>query len=173
MIQVQDIKQNTNIIDIALRLGLEVIGNKSRCFHPESHANGDRTPSLSFSPSRGIFKCFGCGIGGDVFSLVQQAKECSFPEAYYFITGERIAPRPGGIDRSISNEGIDNICNFIYRNEPVPETYPCNECLVLFEKTRTEMDDDFVTRVVKCEKCGTKSRIGFHNGDLFDYRRLP
>ena len=171
--KIQDIKQNTNIIEIATRLGLEVRGNKSRCFHPENHANGDRTPSLSFSPSRGIFKCFGCGIGGDVFNLVQQAKECSFPEAYCFITGERIAPRRGGIDRSISNEGIDNICNFIYRNKPASETYPCHECLGLFEYTKIEINADFVTRVVKCAKCGTKSRLDFRNGDIFEYRRLP
>ena len=74
MKSIQDVKHNTNIIDIALKLGMEVRGNKCRCFHPENHANGDRTPSLSFSPSRGVFKCFGCGIGGDVFSLVQQVR---------------------------------------------------------------------------------------------------
>ncbi len=172
MLKIEDVKQNTNIIDIALRLGLEVRGNKSRCFHPENHANGDRTPSLSFSPSRGIFRCFGCGIGGDVFNLVQQSKECSFPEAYCFITGEKFAPRRGGIDRSINSEGIDNICNFIYRNKPVPETYPCHECLDLFENTKIEIDVDFITRVVKCSNCNTKSRLEFRNSALFEYRRL-
>ncbi len=170
--ETQDIKQNTNIIDIAVRLGLEVRGNRSRCFHPENHANGDRTPSLSFSPSRGIFKCFGCGIGGDVFALVQRVKGCGFPEAYCFITGEKFAPRRGGIDHNLSSEDIDNICNFIYRNKPVPETYPCEECRDLFENTRMEIDDDFITRVVKCSKCNTKSRLDFRNGELFEYRRL-
>ena len=173
MMQIQDVKQNTNIIDIALRLGLEVRSNKSRCFHPENHANGDRTPSLSFSPSRGVFKCFGCGIGGDVFNLVQQVKACKFPEAYCFITGEEFAPRRGGIDRTISDEDADNVCNFIYRNKPVPENYPCNECLDLFETTKIEIDVDFITSIVKCAKCGTKSRLDFRNGDIFEYRRLP
>ena len=173
MIKIQDVKQNTNIIDIAQKLGMEVRGNKSRCFHPENHTNGDRTPSLSFSPSRGIFKCFGCGITGDVFSLVQQVKGCKFPEAYCFITGEKFAPRRGGIDKSINNEDVDNICNFIYRNKHVPETYPCNECLGLFENTRITIDVDFITRVVKCVRCGTKSRLDFRNGDIFEYRRLP
>jgi hypothetical protein len=105
--------------------------------------------------------------------LVQQAKECSFPEAYYFITGERISPRRGGIDRSISNEGIDNVCNFIYRNKPVLETYPCNECLDLFRNAKIKSDVDFITSIVKCAKCGTKSRLDFRNGELFEYRRLP
>jgi hypothetical protein len=170
--KIQVIKQNTNIIEIAIRLGLDVRSNKSRCFHPENHANGDRTPSLSFSPSRGIYKCFGCGIGGDVFSLVQQAKECSFPEAYCFITGEKFTPRRGGIDKSINSEDVDNICNFIYRNKPVPEVYPCDECLRLFENTRKATDVYFITRVVKCTKCGAKSRLDFRNGDIFEYRRL-
>ncbi len=168
----QNVKLNYNIIDVAMNLGLEIRSNKSRCFHPENHANGDRTPSLSFSPSRGIYKCFGCGIGGDVFTLVQQVKGCSFPEAYCFITGEKFAPRRGGIDKSISSEEIDNICNFIYRNKLVPETYPCDECLDLFENTKIAIDDDFITRVVKCAKCGTKSRLDYCNGDIFEYRRL-
>ncbi len=169
---IQKVKQNVNIIDIAIRLGLEVGGNRSRCFHPENHANGDRTPSLSFSPSRGIFKCFGCGIGGDVFTLVQQVKGFNFSKAYCFITGEKFAPRRGGIDRSINNEDVDNICNFIYRNEPIPEDYPCNGCLDLFENVKLEINADFITRVVKCSNCNTKSRLDFRNGELFEYRRL-
>jgi hypothetical protein len=169
---IQAVKRNTNILDIATRLGLEVRGNKSRCFHPENHANGDRTPSLSFSPAQGIFKCFGCGIGGDVFTLIQQVKGFNFSEAYCFITGEKFAPRRGGIDKSISIEDIDNICNFIYRNKPIPETYPCEECLDLFENTRLIINVDFITRVVKCSKCNMKSRLDFRNGDIFEYRRL-
>jgi hypothetical protein len=172
MIKIEDVKQNTNIIDIALKLGLEVRGNKCRCFHPENHSNGDRTPSLSFLPSRGVYKCFGCGIGGDIFALVQQVKGCKFPEAYCFITGEKFAPKRGGIDRYVSSEDMDNICNFIYRNKPVPGAYPCNECRGLFERTRIETDDDFIARVVKCSKCGTKSRLDFRNGKLFEYRSL-
>ncbi len=170
--KIQDVKQNTNIIDIAQRLGMEVKGNKCRCFHPENHNNGDKTPSLSFSPSRGIYKCFGCGIAGDVFSLVQQAKECGFPEAYCFITGEKYAPKRGGIDKSVGNEDIDNICNFIYRNKPALRTYPCYECLCLFENTKIATGADFTTRVVKCSSCNAKSRLDFRNGDIFEYRRL-
>ena len=172
MIKIQDVKQNINIIDIALKLGMDVRSDKSRCFHPENHANGDRTPSLSFSSSRGIFKCFGCGIGGDIFALVQQVKGCKFPEAYCFITGEKLAPRRGGVDRAINSEDIDNICNFIYHNQPAPGDYPCDECFGLFDSTRITIDIDFTTRVVKCSRCSAKSRLDFRNGDIFEYRRI-
>ena len=31
----------------------------------------ERTPSFTVSPSKQLFKCFGCDAGGDVLSLVQ------------------------------------------------------------------------------------------------------
>ncbi len=37
---------------------------------------------------------------------------------------------------------------------------------------KIEINADFITRVVKCAKCGTKSRLDFRNGDIFEYRRL-
>ena len=41
----------------------------------------EKTPSFSVSQSRQIFKCFGCGVGGDVFAFIQQIEHLTFPEA--------------------------------------------------------------------------------------------
>jgi hypothetical protein len=41
----------------------------------------DRRPSLYVHPGRQVFHCFGCGSGGDVYSLVMKKRGCSFPEA--------------------------------------------------------------------------------------------
>lgn len=41
----------------------------------------EKTPSFSVSPSKGIFKCFGCGAGGDIFSFIQRRENVEFPEA--------------------------------------------------------------------------------------------
>jgi DNA primase len=54
------------------------------CFHSE------KTPSLSVSPDLGIFKCFGCGKAGDIFSFVQYRENISFREAF-----ELLADRAG------------------------------------------------------------------------------
>ncbi len=32
--------------------------------------HGEKTPSFYVNPDKGIFKCFGCGEGGDVLSLI-------------------------------------------------------------------------------------------------------
>jgi DNA primase len=43
--------------------------------------HSEKTPSFNVNPSLGIFKCFGCGEGGDVFSFVSRVENLTFPEA--------------------------------------------------------------------------------------------
>lgn len=43
--------------------------------------HGEKTPSLHVHPDKGFFKCFGCGVGGDVFKFVQLLEGVPFPEA--------------------------------------------------------------------------------------------
>lgn len=40
--------------------------------------HGEKTPSFFVNPEKGIFKCFGCGEGGDVFAFVQKIKRLDF-----------------------------------------------------------------------------------------------
>ena len=55
-------------------------------FHDEN------TASFSVAPSKQIYHCFGCNVGGNVFSFVMEYQKISFPEAvkyvaeYYSIT---------------------------------------------------------------------------------------
>lgn len=44
-------------------------------FHTED------TASFSVTPEMGIFKCFGCGKGGDIFTFIMELESCDFPEA--------------------------------------------------------------------------------------------
>ncbi|MBA2455530.1 MAG: DNA primase [Nocardioidaceae bacterium] len=50
----------------------------------------EKSPSLSVTPSRGYYHCFGCQAGGDVFTFLQQIEGLSFTEAV-----ERLAGRYG------------------------------------------------------------------------------
>jgi DNA primase len=43
--------------------------------------HGEKTPSFVVTPARDTWKCFGCGLGGDVFSFVMQRDGLTFPEA--------------------------------------------------------------------------------------------
>jgi len=50
----------------------------------------ERTPSFSVNPELGIFHCFGCGVGGDVFGFLMKIEGISFYEAV-----RRLADRYG------------------------------------------------------------------------------
>lgn len=52
--------------------------------------HGEKTPSFTVSEEKGIFHCFGCGVGGGVFHFLMRYDQLTFPEAV-----ERIANRYG------------------------------------------------------------------------------
>jgi len=60
--------------------------------------HNEKTPSFSVNGVKGIFKCFGCGKGGNVVSFVQEYEKLTWPEAirwladYYKIELEETAP---------------------------------------------------------------------------------
>lgn len=47
--------------------------------------HGEKTPSFHVIPSTGLFKCFGCGAGGDVFGYIMKRENLEFPDAIRFL----------------------------------------------------------------------------------------
>ncbi|RLD55097.1 MAG: DNA primase [Bacteroidetes bacterium] len=45
----------------------------------------DKNPSMSVSPSRGIFKCFSCGAGGNSVHFVMEHERLTYPEALKYL----------------------------------------------------------------------------------------
>ena len=76
---VQQIKDRLSIVDVVSQyVKLERSGTsmRARCpFHAE------RTPSFFVSADRGTYHCFGCDVGGDIFSFVQQIEGLDFKGA--------------------------------------------------------------------------------------------
>lgn len=49
--------------------------------------HGEKTPSFSVSPERQIYKCFGCGVGGNVVDFVMRIDNLDFSEAMTALAG--------------------------------------------------------------------------------------
>lgn len=47
--------------------------------------HNEKTPSFSVSPSKGIFKCFGCGKAGNVVGFIMEHEQLSYVEALKFL----------------------------------------------------------------------------------------
>ena len=60
--------------------GVNLLGNCP--FHDE------KTPSFTVSPTKGIYKCFGCGKGGNSVNFVMDHEHFSYPEALKFLANK-------------------------------------------------------------------------------------
>jgi DNA primase len=47
--------------------------------------HNEKTPSFNVNPARNIFKCFGCGQGGDPVKFLMELEQLSFPDAIKWI----------------------------------------------------------------------------------------
>ena len=81
----QLVKDAADIVDVIgeqVSLRKTGINYKGLCpFHSE------KTPSFTVNPEKGIFHCFGCGAGGDVFTFMMDFHQMTFPEALKELAG--------------------------------------------------------------------------------------
>ncbi len=76
---IRHIKERTDITEVvAGYVGLTRTGQNMKGLCP-FHA--EKTPSFTVSPSRQVFHCFGCGVGGDVFAFVMKRENLGFGDA--------------------------------------------------------------------------------------------
>ncbi|NOY06104.1 MAG: DNA primase [Chlorobi bacterium] len=77
--RVEEVRNAADIVDVIgdyLRLQKRGKNYIALCpFHNE------KTPSFNVSPERRIFKCFGCGKGGNVFTFLMEMEKISYKEA--------------------------------------------------------------------------------------------
>lgn len=97
--QIEDLKERIRIEDIVKRyVKLKPVGKNlfGVCpFHSE------KTPSFSVNSDLNLFKCYGCGEGGDVISFIQKVEALEFREALEFLAKEagvtlKFSTRSGG-----------------------------------------------------------------------------
>jgi DNA primase len=63
--------------------------------------HSERTPSFTVNEEKGIFHCFGCGAGGNIFNFLMRASHLNFPEAVKELAKRYGIPLP---QRELSDE---------------------------------------------------------------------
>lgn len=75
---IESLKNSIDIVDVIgnfIELRKAGANYKANCpFH------GEKTPSFVVSPSKQIYHCFGCGVGGDSIKFVMELEKLSYPE---------------------------------------------------------------------------------------------
>ena len=89
---VEQVRQAANIVEIAAQYtALRARGRKHVGLCP---FHSEKSPSFTVDADKQLYHCFGCGVGGDVFSLVMEKENLSFPEALKFLAERYHVPLP-------------------------------------------------------------------------------
>lgn len=81
--RILDVAEITDVISEFVSLKKRGVNYLGLCpFHNE------KTPSFSVSPSKGIYKCFGCGKGGNVVNFIMEHENLTYPEALKYLAGK-------------------------------------------------------------------------------------
>ncbi len=56
--------------------------------------HSEKDPSFTVDDEKQLFHCFGCGAGGDIFTLVMERENLSFPEALKYLAEKYNIPLP-------------------------------------------------------------------------------
>lgn len=85
---INEVLSRNDIVDvIGSYASLKKKGSNYEACCPFHH---EKTPSFKVNREKQMYHCFGCGVGGNVFTFVMEYENLNFPEAV-----ERLAERAG------------------------------------------------------------------------------
>ena len=76
---IEEVRQTNDIVDIISQY--VHLKRSGRNFFGLCPFHNEKSPSFSVSPDKQIFHCFGCGVGGNVFTFLTKIEGISFVEA--------------------------------------------------------------------------------------------
>ena len=100
--EINSIKNEANIVDI---IGSYITLNKSgNDYVGMCPFHDDHSPSMHVSTKLGIFKCFVCNTGGNVFTFVQKFENVPFPKAIEIVANKCGIAFNHTIDKNVSSK---------------------------------------------------------------------
>ena len=81
--KIKEVRERASIVEVVGEyISLRKSGSNYQGLCP---FHGEKTPSFNVNPARGIFHCFGCGVGGNALTFIMKMEGLSFPEAVKFL----------------------------------------------------------------------------------------
>jgi len=101
--KIEEIRQATDIVELIS--GYVTLKKRGKNYFGLCPFHTEKTPSFSVNPALQIFHCFGCGVGGNVFTFLMRQEGVSFPEAVRILAQRAGIPLPQErVDLSLQKE---------------------------------------------------------------------
>jgi DNA primase len=104
---IEKIKERADIVEIASNYTR--LKKSGRRFVGLCPFHSEKTPSFTVDPEKGLYHCFGCGAGGDIFTLVMEKEGLDFPSALEFLAKKYniVIPKRESPTKKIEDEIIE------------------------------------------------------------------
>ncbi len=113
---IENLKNHLDVVDVVgqfIELKKSGANFKACCpFH------GEKTPSLVVSPTKQIFHCFGCGIGGDSIKFLMEYEKLSYPESIEKLASLynfNLEYEAGGNTKKIDRKVIEDVNSYFQK----------------------------------------------------------
>lgn len=117
---VEEVRQRNDIVDIVSNyVKLKRTGSNYMGLCP---FHNEKSPSFSVSQSRQMYHCFGCGVGGNVFTFVMEYENFSFPEALKYLA-DRAGIRLPEVEMTEEEKKKANIRNRLLEVNKIAANY--------------------------------------------------
>ena len=150
---IEEIRQNNDVVDIISQY--VHLTRKGRNYFGLCPFHNEKSPSFSVSPDRQIFHCFGCGVGGNVYTFLMKIEGITFKEAL-----EQLAER-ANIQLPTLTSGADTA-----KEELKAKVYKVNEFTAEFYhqnlyKPNAKMAQEYVKKRKLNQETLEAYKIGF------------
>lgn len=90
---IDEVVERNDIVDVISEYAkLKRVGSRYAALCPLH--NDKKSPSLSISPDKQLFHCFGCGAGGNVIHFIQAMEHLDFMDALKYLADRARIPMP-------------------------------------------------------------------------------
>ena len=158
-----EIKRNNDIVDVISQY--VTLKRKGRNYFGLCPFHNEKSPSFSVSPDKQIFKCFGCGVGGNVFHFIMKIENISFIESVQLLAERAGIKLPNNYSEEDSKREILK-----------SEVYKLNKAAAaFFHETLYKPTSKQAQQYIKSRKLDNKTLKSFligyanNNNDLYAY----
>lgn len=120
---IDEVRQSSDIVSIISQY--VALKRKGRNYFGVCPFHNEKNPSFSVSPDKQIFHCFGCGVGGNVYTFLTKIEGIGFKEALEMLAEKQNIQLPT-LDTSVDNALEDLKAKVFKVNEFTADFYHQN-----------------------------------------------
>ena len=149
----EEVRQSNDIVDVISQY--VHLKRSGRNFFGLCPFHNEKSPSFSVSPDKQIFHCFGCGVGGNVYTFLTKIEGITFIEAVQMLAQKANIQLPT-IENSVDSAKEELKAKVLKVNEFAAEFYHQN-----LYKPEAKIAQEYVKKIKLSNEILKSFKIGF------------